>query len=181
MAAEIVKRSRGQQVRGAQAVAICGPALAALAFFALPSALYAAQSPFSGNTIRAKYFRTTTRCAKIGGECQITDNRLPRDVLIYISTKGRIFEYGSNNTGDLVQLGKRIEMPSGDSYGWTMQGNVLTRYTILADEFKTRGDVTFTAVGNKCTVSEKTEMSEFTFRNDIEVQSCEILQGHVER
>jgi hypothetical protein len=161
--------------------AMRGPAIVALGLFALPADLYAAQSQLSGNTIRAKYIFTRSWCTKTGG-CQVANNRRPYNVLIYVSTQGRIFDYSSGNSGIVSQLGQSSQMPGGALATWTMQGNALTSHiTSTGNLGKLDSYFTYKVVGDRCTVTGKTVQPGFTFRTDIEVQSCEILQGHVER
>lgn len=187
MATRIVKRSRRRRNRGMRSVAgaaMRGGAIVAVAFglFAMPADLYAAQSPFSGNTIRAKYFLTTTRCATNRG-CQITTNRLRADSLIYVSTQGKIFDYTSGNSGDVSELGRPVRTSDHIST-WMIQGNGLTLRTTLVGKNNLpllHTDVTFMAAGSRCTISMKSVVPDYTVRNDVAVQTCEILPGHVER
>jgi hypothetical protein len=143
-------------MRSVAGAAMRGGAIVAVAFglFAMPADLYAAQSPFSGNTIRAKYFLTTTRCATNRG-CQITTNRLRADSLIYVSTQGKIFDYSSGNSGEVSQLGQPVQFPNG-SNTWTMQGNSLTLRATNTGNLGTLDlYIIYTAVGNRCTISQK--------------------------
>jgi hypothetical protein len=144
---------------------------------------YAAENPFMGKTIHAKFKKIGTRCH--GDNCQIVFNK-PFDDLIYIGQQHNIYIYSllSAKSGSIYRLGEHYSNIGGDNV-WLIKGNSLILHTIITSEIGTvtESDIYTAQGGGKCTIVVNWSFSNqaYTAKSDIDMEICQILDGHVER
>lgn len=165
----------GMSVRAITIASLC------MALLALSAS--AATNWFTGNTLKSVWRLTTTRCSS-NGPCEIVARTTVKS-FIYIGVEGNVFDYSSGDKGDMAHIGAEIGNKA-HMHKWLLQGNRLILRTVLYGTQDSPGDAvsdwTYTALGGgKCSVSVKSVKPGFTLRQDVALESCEILPGHVER
>jgi hypothetical protein len=145
----------------------------------------AAEDSFVGNTVRYIYISTITGCDG-SGNCKVL---LPynHNHLIYIGKNHEIFDYDVNRSGEEHKLSEHViteHRLSGDAGSvWKIRNNTLMHTVISKGSLGTVTlNVFVTSVGNnKCAVSQTATLPGYTLTPSIDLRSCEILPGHVER
>ncbi len=132
-----------------------------------------------GKTIKASYSFTSGACRPSINKCEEKPGGAA-NANIYISSKGRIFDYATGQTGDERASGQWASSANGQ-YRWTLRGNSIV---FESDHSLSRQFVTYTMTGGggcSITVNTKSKHPELIFTTRISVQSCIVADGLVER
>lgn len=155
--------------------AVCTLAIPLLGFTQMAYA-----DSFVGKTLKAVYSLTAGACRPSIGKCE-TGAPVSGDANIYVSTKGRIFDYASNRQGHEVALGQWYTSPQGKPQKWYLQGSRLVHQG--EEQLLTQRVIYTLTGGGGCTirVESKSKHPELRFTTTASVQSCVVVQGLNER
>jgi hypothetical protein len=140
----------------------------------------APQNPFVGNTVRAKYHVTDTRCNN-ENKCEIAST-VEFDWVVYVGTNHDVFDYSVNKSGTEYKLFQHYNVGAGDIVWSVKNENLMSTVSGKTTLGTVRAETLFSSIGhNKCTVFSSTKLQYYTFKARIDLHSCEIIPGDVER
>jgi hypothetical protein len=136
--------------------------------------------PSARPTLKAVYSITAGACRPSINKCE-SAAASTSDANIYISTKGRLFDYATGKHGQDYALGQTCSGPDGKPEKWYLQGNRLVHQS--EQPLLTQRIIYTLTGGGGCTihVDSKSKHPELRFTTHATVQSCVVVQGLNER
>ena len=145
-----------------------------------PDALRAGSGFFEGKTLIADFSTTMTACRASSSTCK-TGATISAIINVYLSNRGRVFDFASGNKGQSHALGEWFATQNGNRERWRAEKNRL----LLDGQF---GALTSNLVfemsdTNQCTIISEPHFADrdVSASNKVQVRSCTVRSGVQER